>query len=108
MGILFGGVTDEDTSEETLESVFHNDLYGYHTVGNGRWVSMALKKPKKKGTVQKMKAVPVFFQPAMDEYDGEEVSSPNLGRLMNLAELRLLCRTMKTRLLLLLGRQTQL
>lgn len=27
MGVLFGGVTDEDTSEETLESVFHNDLY---------------------------------------------------------------------------------
>ena len=26
-GILFGGVTDEDTGEETLESVFHNDLY---------------------------------------------------------------------------------
>lgn len=26
-GIMFGGVTDEDTSEETLESVFHNDLY---------------------------------------------------------------------------------
>lgn len=25
-GVLFGGVTDEDTSEETLESVFHNDL----------------------------------------------------------------------------------
>jgi len=25
-GILFGGVTDEDTSEETLESVFWNDL----------------------------------------------------------------------------------
>jgi hypothetical protein len=24
-GILFGGVTDEDTNEETLESVFHND-----------------------------------------------------------------------------------
>lgn len=27
MGVLFGGVTDEDTNEETLESVFHNDLY---------------------------------------------------------------------------------
>lgn len=27
MGILFGGVTDEDTNEESLESVFHNDLY---------------------------------------------------------------------------------
>jgi hypothetical protein len=26
MGILFGGVTDDDTSEETLESVFWNDL----------------------------------------------------------------------------------
>lgn len=27
MGVLFGGVTDEDTNEESLESVFHNDLY---------------------------------------------------------------------------------
>ncbi len=27
MGILFGGVTDEDTSEETMDSVFYNDLY---------------------------------------------------------------------------------
>ena len=26
MGILFGGVTDEDTNEETLESIYHNDL----------------------------------------------------------------------------------
>ena len=26
MGVQFGGVTDEDTSEETLESVFWNDL----------------------------------------------------------------------------------
>jgi len=25
-GVLFGGVTDEDTSEEVLESVFWNDL----------------------------------------------------------------------------------
>lgn len=43
---MFGGVTDEDEHEETLESVFHNDLYGYQTSGNGRWVSMLLKKPK--------------------------------------------------------------
>ncbi|KZT70021.1 galactose oxidase [Daedalea quercina L-15889] len=49
MGILFGGVTDEDTSEETLESIFHNDLYGYQITGNGRWVSMMLKRPKKQG-----------------------------------------------------------
>jgi hypothetical protein len=26
-GVVFGGVTDEDTGEETLESVFWNDLY---------------------------------------------------------------------------------
>jgi hypothetical protein len=26
MGVMFGGVADEDTNEETLESVFHNDM----------------------------------------------------------------------------------
>ncbi|KAL5492045.1 KEL3_1 [Sanghuangporus weigelae] len=49
MGVLFGGVTDEDTNEETLESVYHNDLFGYQLSGNGRWVSLALRKPKGKG-----------------------------------------------------------
>ncbi|KAF8814972.1 hypothetical protein BYT27DRAFT_6932497 [Phlegmacium glaucopus] len=49
MGILFGGVTDEDTNEETLESVFWNDLYGYQLSGKGKWSSMTLKKPKAKG-----------------------------------------------------------
>ncbi|KAL5531468.1 hypothetical protein ACEPAG_4345 [Sanghuangporus baumii] len=49
MGVLFGGVTDEDTNEETLESVYHNDLFGYQLSGNGRWVSLALRKPKSKG-----------------------------------------------------------
>ncbi|KAF8815210.1 hypothetical protein BYT27DRAFT_7238510 [Phlegmacium glaucopus] len=41
MGILFGGVTDEDTNEETL--------YGYQLTGKGKWSSMTLKKPKAKG-----------------------------------------------------------
>ena len=55
MGIMFGGVTDEDKHEETLESVFHNDLNGYQTTGNGRWVSMLLKKPKQeKGKKKKV------------------------------------------------------
>jgi hypothetical protein len=31
-GILFGGVTDEDVHEETLESVFHNDLSVLHSL----------------------------------------------------------------------------
>ncbi|THU86834.1 hypothetical protein K435DRAFT_970138 [Dendrothele bispora CBS 962.96] len=61
-GVMFGGVTDEDTSEETLESVFWNDLNGYQWTGKGRWVSMTLRKPKKpkrkgpKGEKQKVKA----------------------------------------------------
>ncbi|KAF8164705.1 hypothetical protein B0H34DRAFT_686248 [Crassisporium funariophilum] len=54
-GILFGGVTDEDTNEETLESVFWNDLYGYQLSGKGKWSSMTLKKPKEKGA--KLKGV---------------------------------------------------
>jgi hypothetical protein len=31
--ILFGGVTDEDNHEETLDSVFHNDLCAFISVG---------------------------------------------------------------------------
>ncbi|KIM21328.1 hypothetical protein M408DRAFT_333526 [Serendipita vermifera MAFF 305830] len=58
MGVLFGGVYDDDKDEETLESVFYNDMYGYQVAGNGRWVSLALKRPKKKpagGTSRKSK-----------------------------------------------------
>ncbi|KZV91213.1 hypothetical protein EXIGLDRAFT_719583 [Exidia glandulosa HHB12029] len=47
-GVLFGGVTDVKEDDETIESVFYNDLYGYVTAGNGRWISLALRKPKKK------------------------------------------------------------
>jgi hypothetical protein len=56
MGVLFGGVTDEDSDEETLKSVFWNDLNGYQFAGNGRWVSMMLKAPKKKGGKRKKEA----------------------------------------------------
>ena len=72
MGVLFGGVTDEDTSEETLESVFHNDLYGYQISGNGRWVSMLLKRPKKKGGAQKKKAVQQQQQQRRPDTDEDE------------------------------------
>ena len=47
MGVLFGGVTDDDKDEETLQSVFHNDLFGYNLSGGGKWISLNLKKPKK-------------------------------------------------------------
>ncbi|EDR01442.1 uncharacterized protein LACBIDRAFT_310787 [Laccaria bicolor S238N-H82] len=55
MGILFGGVTDEDKDEETLDSVFWNDLYGYQLSGKGRWTSLALKAPKSKGSAKAKK-----------------------------------------------------
>ena len=76
MGIMFGGVTDEDKHEETLESVFHNDLYGYQMVGNGRWVSMLLKKPKQeKGKKKKaVQGVPVVQKVEREgsDCDGDE------------------------------------
>lgn len=49
MGVLFGGVTDQENDEESLESVCHNELFAYQLSGNGRWVSLNLKRPKKKG-----------------------------------------------------------
>ncbi|CAE6457105.1 unnamed protein product [Rhizoctonia solani] len=47
--VMFGGVYDEDTSEETMESVFYQDMYGYQMTGNGRWISLTLRKQKQKG-----------------------------------------------------------
>lgn len=71
-GVLFGGVTDEDTSEETLESVFWNDLNGYQWAGKGKWVSMTLKRPKKAGGAKKKK--PVRKEDDEDDDTGTEIS----------------------------------
>ncbi|KAI0783728.1 hypothetical protein C8Q75DRAFT_781691 [Abortiporus biennis] len=71
-GILFGGVTDEDTNEETLDSVFHNDLYGYIVTGNGRWVSMTLKKPKKKFQGKVKKLTPISAKTFVDKFDDDD------------------------------------
>ncbi|KAL7420613.1 Kelch repeat-containing protein 3 [Cryptotrichosporon argae] len=57
MGVLFGGVIDEEKDDEDLESVFFNDLYAYNTAGNGRWISLNLKKRKKGGGKRRRKAV---------------------------------------------------
>ncbi|KAG1762523.1 hypothetical protein EDD22DRAFT_823271 [Suillus occidentalis] len=70
IGVLFGGVTDEDRDEESLESVFWNDLYGYQLVGNGRWQSMVLKKPKKAFKAGKRKAAAV--QQESEFSDGDD------------------------------------
>ncbi|KAG1733380.1 uncharacterized protein EDB91DRAFT_1149256 [Suillus paluster] len=70
MGILFGGVTDDERDEESLESVFWNDLYGYQLAGNGRWQSMTLKKPKKAGKGGRQK--PVAIQQGAHEDSDED------------------------------------
>lgn len=49
MGVLFGGVTDTEADEESMESMFWNDLYGYQLPGNGRWISLNMRKAKKRG-----------------------------------------------------------
>ncbi|KAJ7774810.1 galactose oxidase [Mycena metata] len=73
-GVLFGGVTDEDTGEETLESVFWNDLNGYQLAGKGKWVSITLKRPKAKGKATGKKKTPVATYKPEDpaESDDEE------------------------------------
>lgn len=87
MGVLFGGVTDEDTNEETLDSVFHNDLFGYQTTGNGRWVSMMLKRPKKKGNQPKKKLVLPVRPPSDDEEYDEDVSLLRFRQLFEFTKL---------------------
>jgi hypothetical protein len=71
MGIMFGGVTDEDKHEETLESVFHNDLYGYQMSGNGRWVSLLLKKPKQEKGKKKKAAQNVPVKQKVEREDSD-------------------------------------
>ncbi|KAJ7343500.1 galactose oxidase [Mycena albidolilacea] len=76
-GILFGGVTDEDTGEETLESVFWNDLNGYQIAGKGKWVSMTLKRPKNKGKSggKKKNQVPVYKPEDHGSDDDEDMEN---------------------------------
>ncbi|KAF8878772.1 hypothetical protein BD779DRAFT_1613006 [Infundibulicybe gibba] len=75
-GVLFGGVTDEDTGEETLESVFWNDLYGYQLDGKGRWISLTLKRPKPKGGAKKKKKPAVEGSDSGDDTDHGKAVAP--------------------------------
>ncbi|ETW77675.1 hypothetical protein HETIRDRAFT_163661 [Heterobasidion irregulare TC 32-1] len=79
MGVMFGGVTDEDTSEETLESVFHQDLNGYH-IGTGKWSSMMLKRPKKPGgAAKRKKIVPDRIKESFDEKEEQNEQNDSEG-----------------------------
>jgi len=71
MGVLFGGVVDTERDEESIESQSFNDLYGYQLPGNGRWISLNLKRPKKKGGRRRRKVV-VEQEQNSDEEEKEE------------------------------------
>ncbi|KAG1762617.1 galactose oxidase [Suillus placidus] len=76
IGVLFGGVTDDDRDEESLESVFWNDLYGYQLAGNGRWQSMLLKKLKKAGRGGKRKVAAIQQgEPPVSDGDDDGVKT---------------------------------
>jgi len=73
MGVLFGGVFDDDKDEETLESVFFNELFGYNMAGrDGRWISLPLKRKKKQGGGKRKKKVATPVVEAPKEEDKEE------------------------------------
>ncbi|TFK33534.1 hypothetical protein BDQ12DRAFT_690974 [Crucibulum laeve] len=74
-GVLFGGVTDEDVNEESLESVFWNDLYGYQLIGKGKWMSLALKRPKAKGKTKATKKQAKQVQRVKDRDDDDELEN---------------------------------
>lgn len=57
MGVLFGGVVDTENDEESLESQCFNDLFAYQMAGNGRWISLNLRRPKKKAGRRRRKPV---------------------------------------------------
>ncbi|KAF8522621.1 hypothetical protein BU17DRAFT_86903 [Hysterangium stoloniferum] len=81
VGVLFGGIYDEDKGEDGLESTYYNDLYAYQMSRNGRWSNLTLRKPKKTMQVpppeKKQYAIPhpiaspARYYTSMDE-DGEQ------------------------------------
>ncbi|KAL8290639.1 hypothetical protein RQP46_002897 [Phenoliferia psychrophenolica] len=78
MGVLFGGVSDEDKDEETLDSTFYNELFGYNISGTGRWISLPLKKKKKAGG-KKRKPKVVEATPSAADREDEEMRDGSDG-----------------------------
>jgi hypothetical protein len=72
IGVSFGGVFDSYDDDEDLISTFYNELYGYQTAGNGRWISLNLKRPKKKGPTKKQKVKAIQVQQEEKGDDAEE------------------------------------
>lgn len=80
MGVLLGGVTDDET-EEIITSTFHNDMFALQ-LGTGRWLSLNLKRKKKPGGRRKVAPAPTRPRtPSDDEHmdendEGENADGP--------------------------------
>lgn len=73
MGVLFGGVSDQEVDDERMSSVFYNDMYGLRTDGQGRWISLPLKKAKKQTGSKKQRGQAA--QQHRHDHDSDEWSS---------------------------------
>lgn len=71
---VLAGAPLRSKDEETLESVFYNQLYGYNTAGrDGRWISLPLKRKKKMGGgKRKKKPAAVIEAPKEEKEEAEE------------------------------------
>ncbi|KAJ3000862.1 hypothetical protein HDV02_002325 [Globomyces sp. JEL0801] len=77
-GIMFGGVSDIQEDDESLESIVHADLYQYQIDAN-KWYPISLKKPKqpKKKKAQKSECYGSDDNESEDEKaDEDEVIGP--------------------------------
>lgn len=59
--------------EETLESVFYNNLYGYNMAGrDGRWISLPLKRKKKMGGGKRKKKIAPVVEALKEDKENKE------------------------------------
>ncbi|KAJ3091366.1 hypothetical protein HK102_000824 [Quaeritorhiza haematococci] len=71
-GIMFGGVTDVVETEEQLESVCHNEMFGYNLDAN-RWYPITTKSPKQ--SKRPKKAAQAAAAPSVSNGDEDEDDS---------------------------------
>ncbi|ORX35978.1 hypothetical protein BD324DRAFT_629737 [Kockovaella imperatae] len=82
MGVLFGGVLDEENDDDEMISTFYNDMYAYNPEGRGKWISLNLKRPKKAGGRRRKKVA----KAANDKDEEEDEGGEDLSDDVDMAE----------------------
>ncbi|KAJ3046036.1 hypothetical protein HDV00_003785 [Rhizophlyctis rosea] len=88
-GILFGGVSDIQESDEKLESICHNDAYQY-LIDSNKWYPLNLKGVGKKGKKKRRNANAASSDSdSSDDEDeqrvGVDLPSPRFNAMMSVA-----------------------